>query len=92
MKAVQALVVPVVVARQLLALEGCGKGTVEKVEAFLKENPNASAGQQAQQADDEDAFIKDLDRDIVIGMVKSGDVTMARVAAQRGDISAADCA
>ena len=91
-KAVQALMEPVQVARQLLALEGCGKGTVEKVTAFLEANPNASAVQQAAQAADEDAFLKDLDRDIVIGMVASGDVTLARVTAQRADISAADVA
>ena len=91
-KAVKALVTPIQVARQLSALEGCGKGTVEKVEAFLKENPHASAGQVAEQEADEDAYIKDLDKDIVVGMVKSGDVTLERVAKQRADVSAADVA
>ena len=57
-KAVKALVTPIQVARQLLAVEGCGKGTVEKVEAFLKANPNASAGQVAQQEADDDAYLK----------------------------------
>ena len=94
-KAVKALVTPIQVARQLLAVEGCGKGTVEKVEAFLKANPNASAGQVAQQEADDDAYLKvrvrmrararaealphttlsrplsqDLEKEIVIGMVR----------------------
>jgi hypothetical protein len=89
-KAVKALATPIQVARQLSALEGCGKGTIEKVEEFLKENPNASASHVAAQEADEDAYMKELDKEIIVGLLKSGEVTLERVVKQRADISQAD--
>ena len=54
-RAVKALTTPIAVARQLSALEGCGKGTIEKVAAFLEANPVAAPEAVAAQADDEGA-------------------------------------
>ena len=77
-------------ARQLSPLEGCGPGTIEKVDKFLRENPNAAGGLAAAGVVDEDAFIKDLEREIVVSMLASGDLTLARVQKQRDDVKEGD--
>lgn len=89
-KAILSLTEPVVIARQLSALDGCGKGTIEKVEKYLEENPEAGAQATADQAHSEFAYIKDLDRDIIISMLQNGDVTLDAVKSQRDDINAGD--
>jgi hypothetical protein len=89
-KAILALTEPIVIARQLSALDGCGKGTIEKVEKFLEENPEAGEESKAAQAHSEFAYLKDLDRDIIISMLQNGDVTHDAVKSQRDDINADD--
>jgi len=88
--AILALTEPIVIARQLSALDGCGKGTIEKVEKYLEENPEAGEQATADQAHSEFAYLKDLDRDIIISMLQNGDVTHDAVKSQRDDINVGD--
>jgi hypothetical protein len=59
-------------------------------EALDQEIKRAAAQLAAQLAFPDQEFLRDLDRDIVIGMVNSGDVLLSHVLAWRNDISAAD--
>jgi len=89
-KAILALTEPVVIARQISPLEGCGKGTVEKVSKFLEENPLAGADEVVAQAHSEFSYLKDLERDIIISMLESGEISFANVKTQRDDINEGD--
>jgi hypothetical protein len=57
-RSVKALAEPVVVARQLGALEGCGKGTIERVDAWLRSNLTASAADKQAAAADEHGRVR----------------------------------
>lgn len=89
----------------LLSLDGCGKGTVEKIEAFLLQNPGASSGSAGagsgssssagsgagyQKGDPEFQWVESSERDVVIGCIKSGEVPLAKVLEWRDDITATD--
>jgi hypothetical protein len=89
-KAILALTEPIVIARQISPLDGCGKGTIEKVEKYLEEHPEAGAEGVAQQAESEFSYLKELDRDIVLSMLQNGDVTLEAVKSQRDDINEGD--
>ena len=89
-KAILALTEPVVIARQISPLEGCGKGTVEKVEKFLEENPLAGVEEVVAQAHSEFSYLKDLERDIIISMLQTGEINFANVKTQRDDINEGD--
>jgi hypothetical protein len=89
---------PIRVAQEMAALQGCGKGTVEKVAEFLSSLGQAEknlAGQHAAQMaeagkEPEDEWIKDSEREVLLGLLKSKELTFEKVKAWRSDIEEAD--
>ena len=97
-KAVEALTVPIRVAAELGSLDGCGKSTIEKVAEYLrglgKPQEGFVAAHKAAEAaagkDESFSWLADSEKDVVLDMVKKGDVPQAQAIAWHPEISEAD--
>jgi hypothetical protein len=95
---VRAHTVPLRVAQELGALQGCGPGTVAKVAEFLAtygepaEGLVAEAAAAAKAAGREEEFkwLEESDKETVVDLCKKGEVPWAQAKAWRTDITEAD--
>ena len=99
--AVRALTAPFAVAQELLALDGVGPGTKEKIHAFCLEygkDPSGGITGAAEKAatamgkDKEYEWVEASDRDVIVELIKTGELLLKHVLPWRSDISAADVA
>ena len=98
MDSVRAHPVPIRVAQELLSLQGCGKGTVEKVAAFLATYGEPAVGLAAEAAavqaeagrDPELAWTEQSERDVLIDLLKTKQLDFAKVQPWRPDIKEGD--
>ncbi len=100
-KSIAGVAAPIAVAQELLVLEGVGKGTVEKIHAFLAaraRDPSgglAGAAAAAAAAAGKDAdfeWVEASERDVLVDLIKRGELALESLRGWRSDISAADVA
>ena len=71
-------------------LPGIGDGTVKKINEFFATGGGAPA--LASAADDENAWVETSDKEVVVGMLKDGSLSMDVVKRYRSDITDEDLA
>jgi hypothetical protein len=89
---------PLRVAQELGALQGCGPSTVQKVYDFLLTYGEAPQGLAAQAAaaqadagrDPDFSWLEDSERDVLVELLKKGEVPWEKVKPWRADIGEAD--
>ncbi len=99
--AVRAHKEPFRVAQELGALPGCGAGTVQKVHDWLDTYGKEDAGNIAVMhakaeaeagKDPEFSWVEDSEKEILLGMLKRGELDLEKVRPWRADISEEDIA
>lgn len=96
--AVRAVEKPLRVAQELGALQGCGPSTIQKVYDFLLTYGEAPQGLAAQAAaaqaeagrDPEFGWVEDSEKEVLLELLKKGDVPWEKVQPWRADIEEAD--
>jgi hypothetical protein len=96
--AVRAVKEPLRVAQELGALQGCGPSTIQKVYDFLLTYGEAPQGLAAQAAaaqveagrDPEFAWVEDSEKEVLLELLKKGEVPWEKVQPWRTDIKEAD--
>ena len=85
-------------AQELGALPGCGKGTVDKVAGFLATYgvpatglvAEAAAAQAEAGRDAEFSWVEDSEKEVLVELLKKGELDFAKVQPWRTDIVEAD--
>lgn len=88
--AVEGVTEPIRCGKDVSHLPGIGEGTVAKINAFFASGGGAPALPSA--ADDENAWVEGSEKEVVVGMLKDGSLTMDVVKRFRSDITDADLA
>lgn len=81
---------PIRCGKDVSHLPGIGESTVKKIDAFFAGGGGAPA--LASAADDENAWVESSDKDVVVGLVKAGSLSLDVVRRYRSDITADDLA
>lgn len=98
-KVIAALTEPIKFAQELLALDGVGKGTVDRIAKYfaaLHNDPSggfAGAAAAADAAAGKDAafnWVADSDRDVLINLIQTGQLSLENLRGWRSDIAASD--